>query len=147
MDKKNPISKSSDIRSAVEFSGMNIVFYDGVCLLCSNFIRLLLLLDRKRKLHYAPLQGEVASKVLNKSLVEDLDTVVFYSKNTISIKSDAVIEIFTILGFPFSIVFVAKIIPSWFRNIFYVGLAKIRYKVLPKSDRCFFVDNNDLFLE
>ena len=44
--------------------GRHVVFYDGVCGLCDRTVRFLLRRDRRDRLRFAPLQGEVARKLL-----------------------------------------------------------------------------------
>ena len=55
----------------------SVVFYDGVCGLCSRLVRFLLRRDRDGRLLFAPLQGGLARAVLGRHGYDpsDLDTV------------------------------------------------------------------------
>jgi predicted DCC family thiol-disulfide oxidoreductase YuxK len=55
----------------------SVVFYDGVCGLCSRLVRFLLRRDRHAQLLFAPLQSDLARTVLRRHGYDpsDLDTV------------------------------------------------------------------------
>ena len=56
-----------------------LLFFDGECGLCNRIVRLMLRLDRKGRLRYAPLQGPSAQSYLRMHGLPtvDFDTIVF----------------------------------------------------------------------
>ena len=56
-----------------------VLFFDGECGLCNRIVRLLLRLDRRGVLRYAPLQGKTAQSYLRAHGLptEDFDSLVF----------------------------------------------------------------------
>ena len=62
----------------MEPSERTILFFDGDCGLCSRSVRMLMRMDQEARLSYAPLQGEVARKLLPENLRENLSTAVLY---------------------------------------------------------------------
>lgn len=119
-------------------SDNNVVFFDAECVLCSNFLQLLLKIDKKKRLRFARLQSQYSKEVLPEELVNDIDykTVAFLKNGTIYSYSDAVIEVFKTLGFPWSIFIIGKILPKAIRDRLYSFVSEHRYSWFGKSDSC-----------
>ena len=115
-----------------------IIFYDGFCVMCSRFIRFIVLLDKRKKFKFSPISSDFASRVLSKKLDKKQvgKFIVYLSNNKIYKKSDAVIQIMVDIGGLYNIFKLLKIIPSQIRNIFYDIFANNRYKWFGKSDVC-----------
>ncbi len=115
-----------------------IIFYDGFCVMCSRFIRFIVLLDKRKKFKFSPISSDFASRVLPKKLEKKQvgKFIVYLSNNKIYKKSDAVIQIMVDIGGLFNIFKLLKIIPSQIRDIFYDIFANNRYKWFGKSDVC-----------
>ncbi len=56
-------------------------------------------------------------------------------------QSSAVLEIFRLLGFPWKLLYVFKILPPVIRNFLYNLLARYRYKWFAKRDSCMMPDD------
>ncbi len=56
-----------------------ILFYDGACGLCTRSVKFFLRIDRRKRICYAPLQGETAQMLLPEELRQpsSLSTVVY----------------------------------------------------------------------
>ena len=78
----------------------NIIFYDGYCVVCSRFIRLLIKIDRKKIYSFANISSKISDKILKNKMDGDQigKFIVLYSGDKIYKKSDAVIKIFTGFG-------------------------------------------------
>ena len=115
-----------------------IIFYDGFCVMCSRFIRFIVLLDKRKKFKFSPISSDFASRVLPKKLDKKQvgKFIVYLSNNKIYKKSDAVVQIMVDIGGLFNIFKLLKIIPSQIRDIFYDIFANNRYKWFGKSDVC-----------
>lgn len=114
----------------------NIIFFDGVCLLCNGFVDFLHILDKSNKFYYAPLQGKTARSVLDRQL-QQLDMVVFRNaRGKIFVKSEAVLEIAATLGGVLSILRFFKIIPTHARDWLYDRIVELRYDWFGKRDTC-----------
>ena len=110
-----------------------IIFYDGFCVMCSRFIRFIVLLDKRKKFKFSPISSDFASRVLSKKLDKKQvgKFIVYLSNNKIYKKSDAVIQIMVDIGGLFNIFKLLKIIPSQLRDIFYDIFANNRYVHYP----------------
>lgn len=114
-----------------------IVFFDGVCHLCNNFVDFLIKQDQERQLLFAPLQGETAKKLLTAELSGNLDSVVYYKEGKVLTKSDAVLEIFLELPKPWNqMVPAARMIPAFLRDQIYKYVANNRYQWFGQKESC-----------
>ena len=128
-----------------------IIFFDGYCNLCNGFVNLIIRLDKKNKIFFAPLNGKKAQQILVKNEVNSVlpDSVIFYHNNVSSFKSKAVIEIFISLGGFYKFVVILKVIPSFILNFLYDTIAKNRYSWFGKRESCIIPDKKVIskFLE
>ena len=113
-----------------------VIFYDGVCMLCNRFIRFVLRWDRKKEIFISPLQSAFAGGALKGFDIDPgkLDTVVFYKDGRIHTRSDVVFAVFRSFGFPWTILNVFELIPRKVRDDVYNWVARNRYGWFGKSN-------------
>lgn len=114
----------------------NVIFYDGVCLLCNRFILFVLKVDRKEKIFISALQTDFAKTILEDHNISNdkLNSVVFLKDDDIYTESTAALKIFQLLGFPWSIMTIFLIVPPLIRNGIYRWIARNRYRWFGKSE-------------
>ena len=115
-----------------------IVFFDGVCVLCNRSVDFLIRADRRKKLKYASLQSGSSKAFLSENdqkLLKE-DTIVFYSHGKILLRSDAVLKISSTLGFPYSLFMILIIIPKKWRDNLYVYIARHRFRWFGRYENC-----------
>ena len=99
-------------------------------------MRWLLRLDRQRVLHYAPLQGETAKRLLDDLPVE-VDAMVYWREGQPTVHaSDAIGTILGDLAWPWSWGGVMLWVPKGLREWAYRGLAKRRYRLFGRYETC-----------
>lgn len=54
-----------------------IVFYDSECILCNRTVRLIINLDKERKLAFAPIDGATFNSIDFNTKIENKNTLVF----------------------------------------------------------------------
>lgn len=115
-----------------------IVYYDGVCGLCDGFVELLVKLDKKKKLKFSSLQGESGKNLLNKLNLdlEEFDTVLFKVNDQVYTKSTAVFKIINSIGGIIKLFLVFNLLPRRFNDWIYSKVAKNRFKIFGKLDKC-----------
>lgn len=118
-----------------------IVLFDGTCAFCDRTVRLLTRLDRKQFLRYAPLESEAGRSLLERFEVsESIDSIVLIyphgRDNRAQVESNAAIAIARLLGFPWSLAAMLTIIPRPIRDACYRFIARHRYKVFGRVERC-----------
>lgn len=114
-----------------------IIFFDGVCVLCNRVVDFLLKHDRKKFLKFAALQSELAkSLVRTRENSPDEESVIYFDSGKIFYRSDAVIRIADYLGFPYSSIKIACLLPVPVRDAIYNYIARKRYHGFGKRDSC-----------
>lgn len=116
-----------------------VIFFDGVCNLCDTSINFVLRFRSSEKLFFvASLQGQTAKVILPLHYLEDLSSIVFYDANGhIVTKSQAVIEISSLLKFPWNILGkLFRLIPVAYLDRCYDFIASKRYYWWGKKSQC-----------
>jgi len=115
-----------------------IVFFDGICHLCNSFVDFAIQNGTsKTSLVFAPLQGPTAQKYLKPEDQNALSSVIFLSDGKTYRHSEAVLEIFKHLKFPWPwIATVLQIIPSGIRDVIYNWVARNRYRWFGQRESC-----------
>ncbi len=122
----------------MESSKYNIVLFDGHCNLCNGFIQFLIRNDKNDSLRYANLQSEMGKSLSNKFDLNtiELDSIIFISENRAYIKSKAVLNIVKLLRPSWNTINIFNYIPTSFNNFVYDLIAKNRYRLFGKSNKC-----------
>ncbi|MEQ9095420.1 MAG: DCC1-like thiol-disulfide oxidoreductase family protein [Phycisphaerales bacterium] len=118
-----------------------IILFDGTCAFCDRTVRLLNRLDRADRLRYAPLDSEAARFLFQKHDVPDaIDSVVLVQPDAnggrAMVESDAAIGIARVLGLPWSLAVVLKIVPRSWRDAAYRFIARHRYRLFGRVEAC-----------
>lgn len=102
-------------------------------------------LDRHQKLKLYGLSSEESQKILIEAPPEilALDSIILYQKKKIYVKSEAIFQIFKILGGGFQVFLAFKIIPIRFWDKIYDFIARIRYRIFGKRKSCYLPKNQD----
>ena len=118
-----------------------VLFFDGVCNLCSHLVDFLLARDKAERLHYAPLQGETFKAVAreNPELL-GLDTLVVAHRREdgtreLLIRSRAALFALGQLGGGWKVLArTLQIVPRPLADLCYRFVAAVRYRVFGKFD-------------
>lgn len=114
-----------------------LVFFDGVCGLCNRFVNLLLRLDHRGVLRFAPLQGETARVRLDAAGTGGRDTLVLLDADGLHERSEAVLRILAHLGAPWhALAALGRGVPSRWRDAVYAVIAARRYRWFGRLDAC-----------
>ena len=129
--RKGGTVKKQDVIEAKE-----IIFFDGVCGLCNQFVDILVKCDHLHRYRFAPLQGETAAHYLSKTVRTELNTLVFYKDKKILYRSEAVLEILMGLGGWWRYCRVLTYCPRFLRDLVYTLVAQFRYKLFSRRKTC-----------
>lgn len=134
-----PKHRGIDIGKGVK----HLVFFDGVCGLCSSLVQFILPRDAKDNFHFAPLQSELAQQKLSAYGKDpnDLNTVYVLKAyatpdEKILSESTAILLILSELGGAWAIMGVFQIVPKFIRDAMYRFIAKNRYRWFGKNEVC-----------
>lgn len=113
-----------------------ILFFDGVCHLCNNFVRLITWLDKAGRVQFAPLQGKTAEKLLSPELTDNPSSLVVLSGDKILRESEAVFAVISELPTPWRWLIIFRRAPRPLVDTLYRLVAQNRYRLFGKYTEC-----------
>jgi predicted DCC family thiol-disulfide oxidoreductase YuxK len=127
-----------------------IVIFDGKCVLCSGFARFILRFDRHARFRLMAAQTALGAALYRHF---DLDPVNYETNILLAdgeawFKSEASIRIFEMLGFPWSLIAVFRLLPPRPRDRLYQVIARNRLSWFGVRESCYLphADQADRFL-
>ena len=114
----------------------DVLFYDGVCKFCNRLVNTLLKVDQRGRLHFSPLQGELAKSLLTEEEIARTDTVVYWRKGFCYRRSYAVIYALADAALWLKWVHLFRLIPNRWRDTLYDAFARNRYRWFGRYDHC-----------
>ena len=121
-----------------------VIYYDGICFVCSSVINALIKMDKKNILYFSPLQSKYAKSTIDKKFLEDTDSVIVKKNEKVFSKSHAAFEVLKELKSPMRFAFF--FVPTFFADLVYDFIAKRRYSWFGKKEECIFPKDNPKFL-
>jgi predicted DCC family thiol-disulfide oxidoreductase YuxK len=121
-----------------KYADKNIIFFDGVCNLCTSSVQFLIQQDTKKQLFFASLQGELGQQVLTELglPLDELHSIILYKNGHIFQKSDAILHLCKILGGIWHLGRIAWLLPSALRHPLYDWVARNRYRFFGRQENC-----------
>ncbi|SDN33568.1 thiol-disulfide oxidoreductase DCC family protein [Alkalicoccus daliensis] len=115
-----------------------ILLFDGVCNLCNSAVNFIMKNDNKNQFNFASLQSNKGEELLREFKVPlAVESVVLIrADGRAFVKSDAVLEICSLLGGPLKILKIFKFFPRPLRDAMYDLIAKFRYRFFGKKETC-----------
>lgn len=109
-----------------------------MCNYCNATARLIIRLDRQKRLRFAPLQSDAARALLARfDVVEtELDSVILVADGNVYRRSAASLNIAWALGGIWRVLYVFVLVPAPIRDWIYNLVAANRYRFLGKRDVC-----------
>lgn len=115
-----------------------ILFFDGVCALCSASVNFIMDHDPQGKIAFAPLQSKLGQVLLARlgMPTTELSTMVFEDEGKAYLKSDAFLQILSYLNGAWPLLRVFRYVPAFIRNAVYDIVAKYRYRWFGRYATC-----------
>jgi len=116
----------------------NVVFFDGVCNLCSSSVNFVIDRDPKSFFSFAPLQSDFAQTLLKTHNFDlsQLESIIFYTNGNVYRRSRAALEISKRMNGLWPMMYIFMIVPGFIRDIVYNWIARNRYKWFGKQETC-----------
>jgi predicted DCC family thiol-disulfide oxidoreductase YuxK len=120
----------------------HLLLYDGVCGLCNGLVRVLLAVDRRRRLSFAPLQGQTAARLAERhGFATDGDSMVYVRYFGLEgehavLRSEAVILSLADTGGLATAARLLRVLPLGLRDPLYDWVAVRRYHWFGRHDEC-----------
>ena len=120
------------------FPNQNIVFFDGVCNLCSGVVQFLIQKNAKENLLFASLQSKTGQEMLAHFQLSatEFNSFVYLKEGKLLQKSEAALELSKELKFLWPIFYGFMIVPKFIRNAVYDLIAQNRYNWFGKKNEC-----------
>lgn len=115
-----------------------LILFDGVCGLCSASARFVLRHDRRGQFRLAAAQSPLGRALFRHYGFdpEAMETVLVVAEGRAYAKTDAALLVLARLGPPWSAARAAQLLPRALADRLYDRLARNRYRVLGRRDRC-----------
>lgn len=115
-----------------------IIVYDGVCLLCSRWVRFVLAHDRAARYRFASMQSARGRALLHEHGLDpdDPNSLLLLEHGRASTDSEAILRVLDGLGGAWRATRVLRLVPRRLRDPAYRWLARHRYRWFGRSDAC-----------
>ena len=116
-----------------------IVLFDGVCNVCSRLTRFVIEHDPPpARFRLAALQSETGRRLLREHGLpkDELDTFILVEGDRALVRSTAALRLLALLGPPWSLLAVLRVVPRPVRDAAYNWIARHRYAWWGKRDQC-----------
>lgn len=119
-----------------------IIVFDAECLLCSANAQFVLNHDRQGRFLLASMQGEAGSALYRRFGIDpaDPDTLIVVEGDRVRRDSDAILAIWTGLGWPWRAGTMFRLVPRALRDLVYRWVARHRYRLFGRRDTCWLPD-------
>jgi predicted DCC family thiol-disulfide oxidoreductase YuxK len=116
-----------------------VIVFDGVCALCSRWVRFLLRFDTRGRYRFAAMQGAQGRALLQAHGLdpEDPTSFLLLDAGRAWTDTDAIIRVLTGLGGAWRLLGVLRWVPRRLRDPAYRALARNRYRWFGRHDTCF----------
>ncbi len=117
-----------------------LILFDGVCNLCNSSVLFVIKRDKNDNFLFAPLQSAIGTEIINDFNIDiqKTDSILLYNpkKNSLKYKSSAALHIAKHLVFPYNLLVIFFVVPTFIRNWVYDYIAKNRYQWYGKKELC-----------
>ncbi|CCV04157.1 Putative thiol-disulphide oxidoreductase DCC (modular protein) [Mesorhizobium metallidurans STM 2683] len=115
-----------------------LIVFDGVCVLCSGFVRMVVRLDRKRRFRFATAQSPLGEALFrNYGLRTDsYETNLVLVDGAAFTRLESFVAVMAELGWPWRAARLLLLLPRGLRNWLYDRIAKNRYSLFGRKDSC-----------
>jgi len=130
---------SRTARQGETVSDSLIVLFDGVCNVCNRLTRFVIEHDPPpARFRLAALQSETGRRLLRAHGLseDDLDTFVLVEGDRALVRSTAALRLLALLGPPWSLLAVLRVVPRPLRDAVYDWIARHRHEWWGKRDEC-----------
>jgi predicted DCC family thiol-disulfide oxidoreductase YuxK len=115
-----------------------IILFDAECVLCSANAQFILKHDKAAHFRLASMQGDVGASLYQSNGLDPADpiSIIIVEGDKVRQDSDAVLNIYETLGYPWRLIGVFRVIPPFIRDPLYRWVARNRYRIFGKRETC-----------
>ena len=129
---------TADANEAALLADHPIIVFDGECLLCSDNAQYVLRHDRDHHFRLASMQGKVGAALYQRFGMDPAnpDSLILVEGDKLLRDSDAVLAIYSVLGWPWRAMSIFYLVPKVVRNPVYRWIARHRYRLFGRRQTC-----------
>ena len=115
-----------------------VVVFDGECAFCNRWVDFLLRFDRKDFFRFTARQSDSGAAFSRLAGLPPAGTgsIVLVEGQTIRVRSEAVLRMLALLGLPFSLTAIFRLIPAAIRDTVYDFIARNRTRWFGRAQTC-----------
>jgi predicted DCC family thiol-disulfide oxidoreductase YuxK len=115
-----------------------LIVFDGVCVLCSGFVRMVVRLDRKNRFRFATAQAPPGEALFQKYglRTDGYETNLVIIDGAAFTRLDSFVVVTAELGWPWRAAKLLLLLPRPLRDWLYDRVAKNRYALFGRKDSC-----------
>ena len=115
-----------------------LIVFDGVCVLCSGFVRMVVRLDRKNRFRFATAQSPFGEALFRKYglRTDSYETNLVLIDGAAFMRLESLVAVMAELGWPWRVARVLLLLPRPIRDWLYDRIARNRYALFGKKDSC-----------
>lgn len=120
----------------------NVIVFDGVCVLCNGFVQFIIARDEASRFTFITAQSQTGEALYARMGKKsgDYETYFFISDGRVYQKFDAFLAVMERMGRPWSFFMPLRILPLTVKDWLYDRLARNRYRLFGKRERCMVPD-------
>ena len=115
-----------------------IIVFDAQCLLCNRWVQFLLRRPGGRAIRFASMQGATGMRLLAEAGLptEGLETLLVIEQGRALQHTAAILRVLQVLGWPWRLAGLLRLVPAPLRDRAYRWLARNRYRLFGRSQAC-----------
>ncbi|CAN7223528.1 DCC1-like thiol-disulfide oxidoreductase family protein [Mesorhizobium sp. LjRoot246] len=115
-----------------------MIVFDGVCVLCSGFVRMVVRLDRQSRFRFATAQSPLGEALFRTHglRTDSYETNLVLIDGVAFTRLDSFVAVMSELGWPWRAMKALLLLPRPLRDWLYDRIAKNRYTLFGKKDSC-----------
>ena len=115
-----------------------VIVFDGMCVMCSSFMRFILRRDRHHHFNFLPAQSPIGEALFAHydMVAEDYDSVLLIENGELRIKWDASLAILEAIGWPWKLAALGRLLPKFLADPLYNFIARNRFKWFGRREVC-----------
>ena len=116
-----------------------VLIFDGECVMCSHSAAFVLKHERHKRCNFVAAQSALGGALYRHYDLDDDDfeTFVLLHRGTAYFRSDAALRLLSLLGLPWSLASVFRVVPRPVRDVSYNTGARNRYRLFGRRDTCY----------
>lgn len=129
---------TTEANDAARLPDVPIIVFDGECVLCSANAQFVLRHDRRHHFRLASMQGKAGTALYRRFAMDPTnpDSLILVQGDKLLRDSDAILAIYSALGWPWRAMSVFYPVPKVLRDPVYRFIARHRYRLFGRRETC-----------